>query len=42
MLTGIGEEIARVTSTVRYVPNAWFSTHAHGGGEELLVLAQLR
>lgn len=39
MLDRIGDEIARATSIVRYAPNARFSEHIHGGGEEFLVLA---
>jgi anti-sigma factor ChrR (cupin superfamily) len=39
MLDRIGEEVARATSIVRYAPNARFSAHTHGGGEEFLVLA---
>src|ERR1700759_3828053 len=39
MLDRIGEEVARATSIVRYAPDARFSTHTHGGGEEFLVLA---
>ena len=38
MLDRIGDEIARATSIVRYVPNSQFSPHIHGGGEEILVL----
>src|SRR5215207_1420432 len=38
MLDRIGEEVARATSIVRYAPNARFSAHTHGGGEEFLVL----
>ncbi|MDO9477775.1 MAG: cupin domain-containing protein [Pseudohongiella sp.] len=38
MLDRIGEEVARATSLVRYAPNASFSAHTHGGGEEFLVL----
>lgn len=38
MLDRIGDEVARATSIVRYAPNSRFSEHAHGGGEELLVL----
>ncbi len=38
MLDRIGEEVARATSLVRYGPNARFSEHVHGGGEEFLVL----
>jgi anti-sigma factor ChrR (cupin superfamily) len=39
MLDRIGEEVARATSIVRYAPDARFSEHVHGGGEEFLVLA---
>lgn len=38
MLDRIGDEVARATSLVRYAPNSVFSPHAHGGGEEILVL----
>ena len=38
MLDGIGEEVARATSIVRYAPHSHFSAHTHGGGEEFLVL----
>ena len=38
MLDRIGEEVARATSLVRYAPNSTFPRHAHGGGEEILVL----
>lgn len=38
MLDRIGEEVARATSIVRYAPNSHFTEHAHGGGEEFLVL----
>lgn len=38
MLDRIGEEVARATSLVRYAPNSQFPAHAHGGGEEILVL----
>jgi hypothetical protein len=38
MLERDGEEVARATSIVRYVPGSSFSEHVHGGGEELLVL----
>jgi anti-sigma factor ChrR (cupin superfamily) len=37
-LERIGEEVARVTSLVRYAPNSNFTPHTHGGGEEFLVL----
>lgn len=39
MLDRIGDEVARATSFVRYVPNSDFPAHQHGGGEEILVLA---
>lgn len=38
MLERDGEEVARVTSVVRYAPGSRFSPHTHGGGEEFLVL----
>src|SRR6516164_1084854 len=38
MLDRIGDEVARATSIVRYVPDSHFSAHTHGGGEEFLVL----
>src|SRR5439155_1214982 len=38
MLDRVGDEVARATSIVRYGPNSHFSAHAHGGGEEFLVL----
>lgn len=38
MLDRDGEEVARATSIVRYAPGSCFSPHAHGGGEEFLVL----
>ncbi len=38
MLDRIGGEIARATTLVRFAPNATFSEHTHGGGEEFLVL----
>jgi len=38
MLDRIGDEIARATSIVRYAAASRFSPHAHGGGEEFLVL----
>ena len=38
MLDRIGDEVARATSFVRYAPNSTFPAHAHGGGEEILVL----
>jgi hypothetical protein len=38
MLDRIGDEVARATSIVRYVPGSHFSPHTHGGGEEFFVL----
>jgi anti-sigma factor ChrR (cupin superfamily) len=38
MLERDGGEVARATSIVRYAPGSAFSPHAHGGGEEFLVL----
>lgn len=38
MLEREGDEVARVTSLVRYAPNSRFSAHTHSGGEEFLVL----
>lgn len=38
MLDRVGGEIARATSVVRYETAAAFTAHAHGGGEEILVL----
>jgi len=38
MLDRVGGEVARATSIVRYAPGSRFSAHAHGGGEEILVL----
>src|SRR5271165_5190868 len=38
MLDRIGDEVARATSIVRYVPDSHFSPYTHGGGEEFLVL----
>jgi anti-sigma factor ChrR (cupin superfamily) len=38
MLDRVGDEVARATSVVRYEPGAAFTAHAHGGGEEILVL----
>ena len=34
-----GEEVARLTSVVRYDPGCHFPPHTHGGGEEFLVLS---
>lgn len=33
-----GEEVARVTSVVRYLPGSRFGVHMHGLGEEIFVL----
>ncbi|TNE84768.1 MAG: cupin [Deltaproteobacteria bacterium] len=33
-----GDEVARLTSLVRYAPGSRFPEHVHGGGEEYLVL----
>jgi anti-sigma factor ChrR (cupin superfamily) len=41
MLERDGGEVARATSLVRYAPGSRFSSHVHGGGEELLVLEGL-
>lgn len=38
MLDRVGGEVARATSIVRYVPASSFPAHAHGLGEEFLVL----
>jgi anti-sigma factor ChrR (cupin superfamily) len=38
MLDRVGDEVARATSIVRYLPGSTFSPHVHGGGEEFLVL----
>lgn len=38
MLDRIGGEVARATTLVRFAPNATFTEHTHGGGEEFLVL----
>ena len=38
MLDRIGDEVARATSIVRYAPQSRFERHAHGAGEEFLVL----
>ena len=38
MLFRIGEEKARATSIVRYIPGSAFDRHVHTGGEEFLVL----
>jgi anti-sigma factor ChrR (cupin superfamily) len=39
MLDRVGEEKARATSIVRYVPQSSFPPHQHPGGEEILVLS---
>ncbi|MEM7442132.1 MAG: cupin domain-containing protein [Pseudomonadota bacterium] len=38
MLDRIGDEVARATTIVRYVPASSFPAHTHGAGEEFLVL----
>ena len=38
MLDRIGDEVARATTIVRYAPGSQFTAHAHGGGEEFIVL----
>ena len=38
MLDRIGDEVARATSIVRFIPGSVFPMHTHGGGEEFLVL----
>ncbi|MEL6341624.1 MAG: cupin domain-containing protein [Myxococcota bacterium] len=38
MIERDGDEVARVTSVVRYAPGSRFSPHTHSGGEEFLVL----
>jgi anti-sigma factor ChrR (cupin superfamily) len=38
MLERVGEEVARATSIIRYVPGTAFSPHTHPGGEEFFVL----
>jgi hypothetical protein len=38
MLDRIGDEVARATSVVRYLPGSVFAPHTHDGGEEFLVL----
>ncbi len=35
----VGDEVARVTSVVRYDAGTGFPSHVHGGGEELFVLS---
>lgn len=37
-LDRVGEEVARATSIVKYIPNSKFSSHVHTGGEEFFVL----
>lgn len=39
MLDRLGDDGARATTIVRYVPGSAFSAHTHGGGEEFLVLS---
>jgi len=38
VLDRVGDEVARATSVVRYVPESRFPAHTHGMGEEFLVL----
>ncbi|WP_299884795.1 cupin domain-containing protein [uncultured Ruegeria sp.] len=38
MLDRIGDEVARATTIVRFVPGSAFAAHTHDGGEEYLVL----
>lgn len=38
MLDRVGEEVARATTIVKYLPNSEFPGHSHNGGEEILVL----
>lgn len=38
LLDRVGDEVARATSVVRYLPGSRFARHVHGGGEEILVL----
>jgi anti-sigma factor ChrR (cupin superfamily) len=38
MLDRIGDEVAKATSIVRYLPGSKFVSHAHEFGEEILVL----
>ncbi len=38
MLDRVGDEIARATSIVRYLPGSRFTAHQHELGEEILVL----
>lgn len=38
MLDRMGDEVARSTKLVRYVPASSFSTHIHKGGEERLLI----
>jgi anti-sigma factor ChrR (cupin superfamily) len=38
MLERDGGEVGRATSIVRYAPGSAFASHAHGGGEEILVV----
>lgn len=39
MLERDGDEIARATSIVSYLPDSHFTEHTHGGGEEFFVLS---
>lgn len=38
MLDRIGDEVAKATSIVRYLPGSTFKSHKHEHGEEILVL----
>lgn len=38
MLDRAGAEVARATSIVRYAAGSGYSSHTHGGGEEILVI----
>ena len=38
MLDRIGDEVARATTIVKYLPNSEFHAHTHSGGEEFYVL----
>ena len=37
-LDRVGGEVAIASTVVKYAPNSSFTRHAHGGGEEILVL----
>ncbi|MGQ8364364.1 cupin domain-containing protein [Glaciecola sp. 1036] len=39
MLDRVGKEVARATSIVKYTAGAGYSSHTHGGGEEIFVLS---